>query len=76
MTENIKVFLQDLPERVKGFTVRVFDEGQEFYCIVLNARLNRELLTATYDHEMEHINNRDFDMDISADQLEAMRHAV
>ena len=76
MIENIKVFLENLPECVRGFTVRVFDEGQEFYFIVLNARLSREMLTATYNHEMEHINNRDFDMDIPADQLEAMRHAV
>jgi len=29
---------------------------------------------ATYDHEIKHINNNDFDSMLPADRLEAIRH--
>lgn len=59
---------------VRGFTVRTTD-NEDFYCIILNGKLGRKSLILVYDHEMEHINNHDFDSMYTADQIEAMRHA-
>lgn len=72
----IKIFLVDLPPRIHGLTVYKFDDGDAFYTIFLNSRLNDEMLRKTYDHEIKHINAGDFESMYPADQLEAIRHAV
>lgn len=72
----IKIFLVDLPPRIHGLTVYKFDDGDAFYTIFLNSRLNDEMLRKTYDHEIEHINAGDFESMYPADQLEAIRHAI
>ncbi len=74
--EYIKVYLVDFPHSVDGFTTYYFDEdGMEYYTIFLNSRMNNEKLCKTYDHEMDHINKRDFSNMIPVQNLENMRHA-
>lgn len=72
--ELIKVYVIDLPLSIHGATVYTFDNGQEFYTILLNAQLSYEMLCRAYNHEIEHINNQDFDAIASADSLESYRH--
>ena len=72
----IKIFLVDLPPRIHGLTVYKFDDGDAYYTIFLNSRLNDEMLRAAYDHEIEHINAGDFDAMHQVDELEGIRHAV
>lgn len=73
--ENIKVVIVDwLPVTIPGYTVRTTD-NEDFYCILLNGKLGDKALCKAYDHEIEHINNNDFDSIYTADQIEKMRHA-
>ena len=75
MYENIKVLIVDwLPLTIKGFTVMTSD-NEDYYCILLNGKLGRNALIMAYDHELEHIDNNDFDSMYSADEIEMMRHA-
>ena len=77
----INVVLLEMPVTVHGLTVA---DGFGFYTIVLNPRLSYEMQKQTYDHEISHIMNGDFDRmqdiyrdlmdELSADQLEALRH--
>lgn len=75
--EYISVLLYDLPEAIKGFTVYYFDDdGMAYYTMFINAKLNVESQCSVYDHEMQHINNNDFNSMYSADNLEMLRHVV
>lgn len=64
----IQTILYNLPPHVSGFTVKKGDN----YTVFLNARQSWVQQKATYDHEMEHIQNEDFDSDMTADELEGM----
>ena len=64
------VIIKDLPCRISGFTKKTGD----YYTIVLNARLNEERQREAYKHEMEHIEEGDFDRSCSADVIECVRH--
>lgn len=70
---NTCVMYVDLPERVKGMTVRTFD-GEECYTIVINSKLNMEQRLATYKHELEHYKDSDFDSAVPVDVIENIRH--
>ena len=75
--EYIKVYLVDFPHSVDGFTTYYFDEdGMGYYTIFLNARMNNEKLIEAYDHEINHINNRDFEKMIPIQQLESYAHGL
>lgn len=72
--DYVKVIYADLPPRVKGMFVKTFDE-EECYTIVLNSRLSAEQNRKTYEHELKHIEARDFDQeDMTADEIEYVRH--
>lgn len=71
--EHIQVIITDLPCSVRGFTIH---DGFENYTIFINAKLNIEMQKKTYDHEIAHIDNHDFDSMISVNELEQQRHAV
>lgn len=74
--DYIRVVLQDLPVTIRAFTVYYFDEdGMVYYTIFINSRLSETMQCAAYDHEIQHINNNDFDSMLPADKLEVMRHA-
>jgi hypothetical protein len=73
--EHVQVHIVDwLPLTVSGFTVMTSD-NEDFYCIILNGKLGRNALVKSYEHEIQHIDNHDFDSMYTADQIESMRHA-
>lgn len=70
---NIVVRLMDMPCSVKGCVVKDFD-NDEFYTILLNSRLSHDANLSSYQHEMEHIDCDDFSSDLTADEIESIRH--
>jgi len=72
MMTEVRTVLQDLPNAIRGFTV--LDENGD-PTIVLNARCSTESNQRTYKHELEHIQNNDFQSYESADEIEARAHA-
>lgn len=65
--EYISVFIVDwLPAVVAGLSVKNPDDG---YTILLNAHLNAEKQYKAYLHEMQHINDKDFDYMISGSKV-------
>lgn len=74
--ERVEVRLINLPTSIRGFTAYTEDDtGEPVFTIILNARMDLNTQTRAYKHEVQHINNADFDSMIPADQLEAARHA-
>lgn len=67
MTINTK--LLDMPTSVKGLSKKNKDGS---FTILLNARLNCEQNRCTYLHELAHIENGDFDSELSIECLECM----
>lgn len=73
--DRIQVVLVDLPVTVRGLTVYYYDEdGQVYYTILINSRLNSKMQCSAYDHEISHIDNHDFDLMLPVEDLEAARH--
>ena len=71
--EMIQVFLIDMPATIRGMTIRNDDDS---YTILINAGLSAQMQCDTYDHEMEHINNHDFDSIYDINMLEQLRHTA
>lgn len=75
--ERIQVHLIDFPCTIRGLTVYYYDEdGTVYYTILINSRLCDQMHCATYDHEIAHINNHDFDKMMPVEDLEAFRHEL
>jgi len=74
--ERVNVILAELPCTVRGYTVMCEGDGEPFYTIVINSRMGSEVQRNTYDHEIKHIDNHDFDKMVRVDSLETLRHAV
>ena len=70
---NVLVRLVDMPCSVRGCVVRDYD-NDEFYTIMINSRLSAEMQKSTYRHEIEHIESDDFSCDLTADEIESIRH--
>ena len=60
MTEQVPIFLKDLPETIRGFTMLGSDYEP---IIILNSRLSVEQQRKTYRHEMNHITSGEIDDD-------------
>ena len=74
--DEVNVIYADLPPRIKGMLVKTCDE-EECYTIVLNSRLSAEQNRETYEHEMRHLKESDFDQaDKDVDQIEMVRHVA
>ena len=71
--ETIQVFFIDLPGSVKAFTIRNSDDS---YTIFINAGISHEMQCKAYDHEIEHINNHDFDRIYDFNEIERIRHSA
>lgn len=69
--DYIGVYLVDLPHSIRGFT-KMNKDGS--YTMLINARLNSEMQLQTYNHEMMHINNEDYDNRVDVDKTEYERH--
>ena len=72
MNQDVNTILADLPCSIAAYTISNADTS---YTIVLNSRLNHERLMEAYLHELDHINNGDYDKRCSADLIEFYAHA-
>lgn len=73
--EEPKVIYMNMPSAVKGFVVKMFDEGEDYYTVVLNPCYNAEQQLETYKHELKHIEAKDLDGYCNANAVELERHA-
>ena len=72
MTDRALLF--NLPHTIHGFVKKTAEPDGDFYDIVVNARLTREMNRASYVHEEDHI-EEDFEAENnSADEIEQQRH--
>ena len=71
MRPDVNCVLADMPVSVRGYTTYNKDCT---YTIVLNARHTREQNLLSYAHELEHINNGDYDNNCDVDALELAVH--
>lgn len=71
MTQDVNVILVDMPSRISAYTVCNIDFS---YTVVLNSRLSYEKQLNAYHHEMNHIENGDYDKQSSADLIECYTH--
>ena len=71
MRADVNTLLVDLPGTIKAFVAKDTDD---FYTIYLNSRLSHEQNVVSFMHEMEHIEKDDFYSDLTADQIERVRH--
>ena len=71
MRTDVNTLLVDLPGTIKAFVAKDTDD---FYTIYLNSRLSHEQNVVSFMHEMEHIEKDDFYSDLTADQIERVRH--
>lgn len=69
----IETVLADLPTTIHSF-VRLDDVDD--YTIILNSRLNRESIMKAYMHELQHINNGDYEKKCNADLIEFVAHIM
>ena len=74
--QEFNVIFVDLPPRIKGMIVKMFDyeTGEDYYTIVINARLNHEQRQETFLHELRHLQEGDFEAVCYVDVLEFKRH--
>jgi len=70
--ENVRTVLMDLPIKIKGFVIKKDD----YYTICLNQNLSYNQNMKSYKHELDHIVRGDFDMDMTADQIEILAHQI
>lgn len=69
--DNVFVKMCDLPGTVHSFVIAHPDQT---YTIVLNSRLSHEQHLLSYQHELDHINNGDYDKKCSVDLIELYSH--
>lgn len=74
MKEHRTIYMK-MPVAVKGFVVKMFDDGEDYETVVLNPCYNWEQQKETYEHEVEHIEARDLEVFGDADAVEFLRHA-
>lgn len=71
--DNYMVIYKNLPEKVNAFTM--YHAGDDYYTIVLNARQSFECLQRAFKHEIEHIENNDFQKYRNVNEIELYAHA-
>lgn len=57
MTDNVYIYMQPLPSGLKSFATPCSDG----YTVYIDPRLDREAQLRAYEHELEHIENGDFE---------------
>lgn len=68
--DNVRTVMSNLPLTIGGFTIVTDD----YFTIVLNQNLSFERNMQTYNHELFHIINADFDKKTSAGLIEIVAH--
>lgn len=71
MIDDVRVEFAELPTSIGGY---VISDSDDFYTIILNSKLSHEQNMKSYEHELEHIFNGDFDKSSSADEIENQAH--
>lgn len=61
-----------MPARIKAYTVKM--DGN--YTICLNSRLTNAQNKISYQHEINHIKNGDYDLKCNADLIECISHKI
>lgn len=72
---KVRTIYMNMPPSVKGMLVKMFDDGEDYYTVVINPMYNIEQQRDAYEHEMKHIQYKDLDDYCDADTIEALRHA-
>ena len=67
---QIRAFTVHMPMRIKSYVVRKDD----WYTIIINEALSPEAQKKAYFHEVWHIENGDFDSQLSTSLLEICAH--
>lgn len=70
---EINTILQELPYTIKSYVVSNSDLS---YTVVLNSRLSHEQNFISYQHELEHIHNGDYEKKCSIDLIELHAHQI
>ena len=71
MNDDVYVYLAKMPNRIRGVVTPCIDG----YTIYINDRLDRESMLRTYEHEMRHIKNGDFERsDVQIIEYEAHKN--
>lgn len=73
MNEYRTIYM-DMPVAAKGFVIKTFDNGEDYYTVVLNPKYNWEQNQKTYKHELEHIECGDLDGHGDPNSIERLRH--
>jgi len=69
--DNINVYLMDMPPRIKAYTSANADNT---FTILLNSRHSHAQHLISYHHEMQHIENGDYDKQCDVNILEFFSH--
>lgn len=69
--DNIRIIVVSMPASVRAYTICKDD----YYTIVLNDNLSYEQRQKSYLHELQHIMNKDFEKQCSADLIECIAHS-
>lgn len=70
--DDVSTSIVDLPTKIRAYTIALFD-GR--YCIVLNARMDRETMLHAYQHELKHIAQGDY-CKFNVDSIEQSAHSI
>ncbi len=73
MNEARTIYI-NMPPKVKGFVIRMFDDGENYDTIVINPCYNWEQQQKTYEHELKHIESGDLEGDCDPNTIERLRH--
>lgn len=71
--EEINVVYADMPTSVRSYVVSNADMS---YTIILNSKLSHEQNLLSYQHELDHIRNGDYDKKCSVDLIEISAHSA
>ena len=69
--DNVRTIYCDLPNTIGAFTVATNDG---YFTIVINQNLSYTKNVESYQHELKHIMNGDFDKHTSAGLIEIVAH--
>ena len=76
MEENVKVVFRPFDCDFRGAVLCRYEDGENYYTIVINENLSEAAQIRTIRHEIAHIAHNDFDSDMPIGEIEAIRHAT
>lgn len=72
--KEMHTIYMNMPPSVKGMLAKMFDDGEDYYTVIINPMYNMEQQRETYKHEMKHIECQDLDGICDAGVIEMLRH--